>query len=275
MLLGRWFLKNTSVPAGAYAIQPLTLVSAAADSMLSAASRKKAVLRAAASPLVSGGTRRVLVLPGFDALAITASAQTRKRQSGSSTRHSPRSLARRRIVNLSPFRGTCSWSKCGAVARQALRVQIYLVRSGNVAGYVGASHFLYGLRLCRSGSLGALRARAENKPAKAAAHPQQDRGASQMPRQDHNAGVSEMRKLQPEIGNGRDGQRRHGQGQSRMRRQSPAQHGHDGDRREDADDGGHGQTVPVRSYREPLSAKPDPVLHASMAHAAEPQCQRR
>src|SRR5262245_36072468 len=47
----------------------------AAPRMLSATSRRKAVLQAAASSKVSGGTRRVLVRPGAEALAITAIPQ--------------------------------------------------------------------------------------------------------------------------------------------------------------------------------------------------------
>src|SRR5712671_4578705 len=84
MRSGMQLLKNVSEPAGAYAIQPLILVSSAAANMLSAASRRKTVLRVAASSSVRGGTSRVLVLPAIDALAITAIAQTdRNFQSGS------------------------------------------------------------------------------------------------------------------------------------------------------------------------------------------------
>src|SRR4051812_4760058 len=43
--------------------------------MLSATSRRNAVLQAAASSNVNGGTRRVFVRPGLDALAITAIPQ--------------------------------------------------------------------------------------------------------------------------------------------------------------------------------------------------------
>src|ERR1700686_2322880 len=43
--------------------------------MLAATSCRKAVLKAAASSKVSGGTSRVLVRPGIDAFAITATPQ--------------------------------------------------------------------------------------------------------------------------------------------------------------------------------------------------------
>src|SRR6185295_17007326 len=48
---------------------------------LSAMSRRKAVLRLAASSGVSGGTRRVLVRPGIEAFAITAMAHCARRVS--------------------------------------------------------------------------------------------------------------------------------------------------------------------------------------------------
>jgi hypothetical protein len=83
MLWGRWALKNGSDPGGAYAIQPVMLADAAADKMLSAASRRKTVLSVAASSSVNGGTSRVFVLPGIEALAMTATAHAvRKSQCG-------------------------------------------------------------------------------------------------------------------------------------------------------------------------------------------------
>src|SRR5262249_24291039 len=55
------------------------LASAAADRMLSAASCRNTVLRVAASSSLSGGTSRVFVLPGIDALAMTAIAQVERK----------------------------------------------------------------------------------------------------------------------------------------------------------------------------------------------------
>src|SRR5215467_6306335 len=55
------------------------LASPAADRMLSAASRKNTVLSVAASFSLSGGTNRVFVLPGIDALAMTAIAQVERK----------------------------------------------------------------------------------------------------------------------------------------------------------------------------------------------------
>jgi hypothetical protein len=55
------------------------LASAAADRMLSAASRKNTVLSVAASSSLRGGTNRVFVLPGIDALAMTAIAQVERK----------------------------------------------------------------------------------------------------------------------------------------------------------------------------------------------------
>src|SRR5262245_30730030 len=55
------------------------LASAAADKMLSAASCKNTVLSLAASSSLSGGTSRVFVLPGIDALAMTAIAQVERK----------------------------------------------------------------------------------------------------------------------------------------------------------------------------------------------------
>src|SRR6516225_5149460 len=55
------------------------LASAAADRMLSAASRKNTVLSVAASSSLKGGTSRVFVLPGIDALAMTAIAQVERK----------------------------------------------------------------------------------------------------------------------------------------------------------------------------------------------------
>src|SRR5215469_13658295 len=49
--------------------------------MLAAMSCRKAVLKAQASALVKGGTSRVLVRPGKEALAITAIPQERSRAS--------------------------------------------------------------------------------------------------------------------------------------------------------------------------------------------------
>jgi hypothetical protein len=69
------------------------LASAAADRMLSAASRKNTVLSVAASSSLRGGTNRVFVLPGIDALAMTAIAQVeRKCQSSPSPMNASTSL---------------------------------------------------------------------------------------------------------------------------------------------------------------------------------------
>src|SRR5260370_776855 len=77
------------------------LANAAADKMLSAASRRKTVLSIAASSSVSGGTRRVFVFPGIEALAMTAIAHTdRKCQSGPSPMDPSNALARRLTVKL-------------------------------------------------------------------------------------------------------------------------------------------------------------------------------
>src|SRR6516225_4754552 len=54
---------------------PAIEASAEAARMLSAISRRNAVLHCAASSNVSGGTKRVLVRPAIDALAITAIPQ--------------------------------------------------------------------------------------------------------------------------------------------------------------------------------------------------------
>ena len=67
--------KKPALPAGAKAMKPAMLASAEALIRLSATSRRKLVLRLAASSAVSGGTSRVLARPGIDAFAITAIAQ--------------------------------------------------------------------------------------------------------------------------------------------------------------------------------------------------------
>jgi hypothetical protein len=148
MLSGRWVLKNASDPAGAYAIDPLMLANAAADKMLSAASRKKTVLSIAASSIVRGGTRRVLVLPAIDALAMTAIAHTdRKCQCRPLPVDASTSLSGRGTVNL------VSLQNCGRLAISVARVP--RLKSGKSASFEilrGLHRYLHiswrGLRLC-------------------------------------------------------------------------------------------------------------------------------
>src|ERR1700693_5692202 len=72
---GRASAKNCSDPGGPYAMYARISASRAAAARFAAASFRKAVLRAAASCTDNGGTRRVFVCPGTDALAMTAMAQ--------------------------------------------------------------------------------------------------------------------------------------------------------------------------------------------------------
>ena len=96
-----------------------------------------------------------------------------------------------------------------------------------------------------------------------------------MPSQHHDAGVTDMSKLQAEICDRCDGESSQGQCQSGLQRRSLPQHDCDNGCRDDPDDGSHGQTAPVGAYRQSIGAEPDPVLHASVAHAGEPQSERR
>src|SRR5215470_10681509 len=79
------------------------LASASAERILSAASRKNTVLSVAASCSLRGGTSRVFVLPGIDALAMTAMAQVEgKCRTSPLPMDASTSLARRPIDNFAP-----------------------------------------------------------------------------------------------------------------------------------------------------------------------------
>src|SRR5215470_2505541 len=67
--------KNGLASGGPKAAYPAIGAAAEAARILSATSRRKAVLNCAASSEVSGGTSLVLLRPGIEAFAMTAMAQ--------------------------------------------------------------------------------------------------------------------------------------------------------------------------------------------------------